>query len=113
MAVSTEGKREIVGLGLGPSEAETFWSAFLKGLVKRGLRGVKLVISDAHEGLKHAIGPPRPPGHVRFADRIDGLLAIDGAGCHLAALSCSHDPNAIDHWARRGSHASAVDCATG
>jgi len=54
VAVSTEGKREIVGLG--PSEAETFWSAFLKGLVKRGLRGVKLVISDAHEGLKHAIG---------------------------------------------------------
>jgi len=56
VAVNTEGKREIVGLGLGPSEAETFWSAFLKGLVKRGLRGVKLVISDAHEGLKHAIG---------------------------------------------------------
>lgn len=56
VAVSTEGKREIVGLGLGPSEAETFWSVFLKGLVRRGLRGVKLVISDAHEGLKHAIG---------------------------------------------------------
>ena len=56
VAVSTEGKREIVGLGLGPSEAETFWSTFLKGLLKRGLRGVKLVISDAHEGLKHAIG---------------------------------------------------------
>jgi putative transposase len=56
VAVSTEGKREIVGLGLGPSEAETFWSGFLKGLLRRGLRGVKLVISDAHEGLKHAIG---------------------------------------------------------
>jgi transposase-like protein len=55
VAVNTEGKREIVGLGLGPSEAETFWSAFLKGLLKRGLRGIKLVISDAHEGLKHAI----------------------------------------------------------
>ena len=56
VAVSTEGKREIVGLGLGPSEAEPFWSTFLKGLLRRGLRGVKLVISDAHEGLKHAIG---------------------------------------------------------
>jgi putative transposase len=55
VAVDAEGRREIVGLGLGPSEAETFWSGFLKGLVKRGLRGVKLVISDAHEGLKHAI----------------------------------------------------------
>src|SRR5678816_3260786 len=42
MAVSTDGRREIVGLGLGPSEAEPFWSAFLKGLVKRGLKGVKL-----------------------------------------------------------------------
>jgi putative transposase len=55
VAVDTEGRREIVGLHLGPSEAETFWSTFLKGLVKRGLRGVKLVISDAHEGLKAAI----------------------------------------------------------
>ena len=54
VAVDTEGRREIVGLGLGPSEAEPFWSTFLKGLLKRGLRGVKLVISDAHEGLDHA-----------------------------------------------------------
>ena len=55
MAVTTDGRREIVGLGLGPSEAEPFWSAFLKGLVKRGLKGVKLVISDAHDGLRLAI----------------------------------------------------------
>ena len=55
MAVNTEGRREIVGLHIGPSEAETFWATFLKSLVKRGLRGVKLVISDAHEGLKAAI----------------------------------------------------------
>src|SRR5215204_3779337 len=55
VAVDTEGRREIVGLGLGPSEAETFWSGFLKGLVKRGLKGVRLVVSDAHEGLKAAI----------------------------------------------------------
>src|ERR1043166_9487804 len=50
VAVSTDGRREIVGLGIGPSEAEPFWSGFLKGLVKRGLKGVKLVISDAHVG---------------------------------------------------------------
>jgi putative transposase len=55
VAANTEGKREIVGLHIGPSEAETFWSGFLKSLVRRGLRGVKLVISDAHEGLKQAI----------------------------------------------------------
>ena len=55
VAVNTEGKREIVGLHVGPSEAEAFWATFLKSLVRRGLRGVKLVISDAHEGLKAAI----------------------------------------------------------
>src|SRR5690348_11312045 len=55
VAVSTEGRREIVGLGLGPSEAEPFWSSFIKGLVRRGLKGVKLVISDAHDGLRLAI----------------------------------------------------------
>jgi transposase-like protein len=56
VAVDTDGRREIVGLSIGPSEAETFWSTFLKSLVRRGLKGVKLVVSDAHEGLKHAIG---------------------------------------------------------
>jgi putative transposase len=55
VAVSTDGRREIVGLKVGPSEAETFWSGFLRALVRRGLKGVKLVISDAHEGLKQAI----------------------------------------------------------
>jgi putative transposase len=43
MAVSSDGRREIVGLGIGPSEAEPFWSGLLKGLVKRGLKGVNLV----------------------------------------------------------------------
>jgi putative transposase len=55
VAVDAAGRREIVGLHIGPSEAETFWSTFLKSLVKRGLKGVKLVVSDAHEGLKGAI----------------------------------------------------------
>ena len=55
VAANTEGRREIVGLGIGPSEAETFWADFLKRLTRRGLRGVKLVISDAHEELKVAV----------------------------------------------------------
>ena len=55
VAVNTDGRREIVGLHIGPSEAETFWSTFLKSLARRGLHGVKLVIPDAHEGLKAAI----------------------------------------------------------
>ena len=53
--VNRDGRREILGLGLGPSEAATFWLGFLRTLQQRGLAGVKLVISDAHEGLKAAI----------------------------------------------------------
>jgi putative transposase len=42
-------------MDIGPSEAETFWTAFLRKLSRRGLRGIELVISDAHEGLKAAV----------------------------------------------------------
>ena len=54
VAVNSEGHREVLGLAIGPSEAETFWTDFLRSLSRRGLRGVQLVISDAHEGLKAA-----------------------------------------------------------
>jgi transposase-like protein len=53
--VNADGRREVLGLDIGPSEAETFWTAFLKELARRGLRGVKLVVSDAHEGIKAAV----------------------------------------------------------
>lgn len=55
VAVNADGRREVLGLEVGASEAETFWVAFLRKLARRGLRGVKLVVSDAHEGLKAAI----------------------------------------------------------
>jgi putative transposase len=55
VAVNTDGVREILGVATGPSEAEPFWTDFLRSLTRRGLRGVKLVISDAHEGLKAAV----------------------------------------------------------
>jgi len=55
VGVDAEGRREVLGLAPGPSEAETFWSDFLRTLKKRGLAGVQLIISDAHEGLKAAI----------------------------------------------------------
>ena len=54
-AVNTDGRREVLGMTVGNSEAEPFWTEFLRSLARRGLRGVKLVISDAHEGLKAAI----------------------------------------------------------
>jgi putative transposase len=55
VGVNSDGRREVLGLEIGPSEAETFWTAFLRKLARRGLRGVKLVISDAHEGIKAAV----------------------------------------------------------
>ena len=55
VAVNSDGRREVLGMTIGASEAEAFWTAFLRTLARRGLRGVKLVISDAHEGLKAAV----------------------------------------------------------
>ena len=55
VGVNGDGRREVLGMTIGASEAETFWTGFLRTLTRRGLRGVKLVISDAHEGLKAAI----------------------------------------------------------
>jgi putative transposase len=55
VGVNSDGRREVLGMDVGPSEAETFWTAFLRKLARRGLRGVKLVISDAHEGIKAAV----------------------------------------------------------
>ena len=55
VGVNTDGRREVLGMTVGHSEAEPFWTEFLRTLTRRGLRGVKLVISDAHEGLKAAV----------------------------------------------------------
>lgn len=55
IAVDANGVRHILGFDIGMSESGAFWEEFLRSLVKRGLSGVKLVISDAHEGLKTAI----------------------------------------------------------
>src|SRR4051812_23533090 len=55
VAVNTDGRREVLGMAIGASEAEAFWIDFLRALKRRGLAGVKLVISDAHEGIKAAV----------------------------------------------------------
>ncbi len=54
VAVNSDGKREVLGIAVGPSEAETFWTDFLRSLADRGLRGIKLVIADDHKGLRAA-----------------------------------------------------------
>ena len=55
VGINTDGRREVLGMKIGASEAEPFWTEFLRSLTRRGLRGVKLVISDAHEGIKAAV----------------------------------------------------------
>jgi putative transposase len=61
VGVNADGRREVLGVDIGPSEAETFWTAFLRKLARRGLRGVKLVVSDAHEGIKPRSRRSSPP----------------------------------------------------
>jgi len=55
VGVNSDGRREVLGMEIGTSEAEAIWTEFLRKLTRRGLRGVKLVISDAHEGIKAAV----------------------------------------------------------
>jgi transposase-like protein len=55
VGANTDGRREVLGMDIGPSEAEPFWTEFLRRLARRGLRGVKLVISDSHEGIRAAV----------------------------------------------------------
>ena len=55
VGITSDGDRQVLGVDVGPSEDRAFWTAFLRSLVKRGLTGVRLVVSDAHEGLTQAI----------------------------------------------------------
>ncbi|MFZ0422438.1 MAG: IS256 family transposase [Xanthobacteraceae bacterium] len=55
VGVNGDGRREVLGMEIGASEAEAIWTEFLRKLTRRGLRGVKLVVSDAHEGIKAAV----------------------------------------------------------
>ena len=70
VGVRTTGDREVLGFDLGPAETYQFWVTFLRSLVRRGLRGVRLVISDAHEGLRQAIAEVLQGA---------GLAAVSGA----------------------------------
>jgi transposase-like protein len=65
VGVNTDGRREVLGVATGPSEAEVFWTGFLRSLAARGLRGVKLVIADDHKGLRAAARRVFNAGHQR------------------------------------------------
>lgn len=88
VAVNTDGVREILGVATGPSEAEPFWTDFLRGLTRRGLRGVKLVVSDAHEGLKAAASKVLKTSWQRCRVHfIRNALAHAGKGQRQAVLA--------------------------
>jgi len=55
VGVNADGHRTVLGFAMGAAETEAFWKEFLRSLIRRGLRGVQLVVSDAHEGLKSAL----------------------------------------------------------
>jgi transposase-like protein len=82
-AVHESGRREIIGLDIGAAETEAFWTEFLRGLVARGLVGVKLAISDAHEGLKNALakvlGVPWQRCTVHYADLL--VMPTEASKC--------------------------------
>src|SRR3954452_2213810 len=91
--ITADGGREVLGLDVGDSEDEVFWRAFLTGLKKRGLAGVRLVISDQHAGLVAALkrsfqGAGHQRCRVHYADlRIMpmwSLMSLQGWGSVLA-----------------------------
>lgn len=88
--VNLEGRREILGLGTGLSEAKEFWVEFLRSLVARGLSGVQLVISDSHTGLKAAIaqvlGATWQRCRVHFTRNLQACVPKDCAGMVAALL---------------------------
>src|SRR4051812_19501733 len=65
VGVNTDGRREVLGVATGASEAEPFWKAFLRSLADRGLRGVKLVVADDHKGLRAAAAKVFSATHQR------------------------------------------------
>ena len=89
-AVHESGYREVIGLDVGECETEAFWRSFLRSLVKRGLGGVQLVVSDAHAGLKAAIGQvlacPWQRCSVHFLRETLGHVRKDQQGMVAALL---------------------------
>jgi putative transposase len=88
--VHEKGIREVLASDVGPAETEAFWREFLRSLVKRGLAGVQIVVSDAHEGLKKAIaqvlGCPWQRCNVHFLRETLGHCPKDAQGMVAAAI---------------------------
>lgn len=99
IGVNEDGEREVLGVDIAEAEMESSWRAFLRGLVERGLRGVQLVISDAHEGLRRAIravmnGSTWQRCYVHFIRNVLDRVPKSAQGFVAAALrNAFHQPD--------------------
>lgn len=100
--VNGDGQREVLGVAITQGEMERCWRAFLAGLVERGLKGVQLVISDAHQGLRKAItavlnGTTWQRCYVHFLRDVSSHLPKAAQGFALAALRNAFQQTTPEH----------------
>ena len=106
VGVNLDGRREVLGIATGASEAETFWTGFLRSLADRGLRGVKLVIADDHKGLRAAAQRVFSATHQRCRVHwTRNILAHVGAKNRAAVAAMlktifaqENKPAAVEQW---------------
>jgi transposase-like protein len=100
VAVNTDGRREVLGIAVMPSEAEAFWGEFLRALADRGLRGVRLIIADEHKGLKAAaakvLGATVQRCRVHFMRNALASVGRKDKPIVTAALRTAFDAESLD-----------------
>ena len=108
VAVNLDGRREVLGIAIQPSEAEVFWDEFLRSLADRGLRGTKLIIADEHKGLKGAatkvLGTTIQRCRVHFMRNALACVGKKDRPIVTAALRTAFDQDTLadskKHWAK-------------
>ena len=108
VGVNQDGRREVLGVAVQPSEAEAFWSEFLRDLADRGLRGVKLIIADEHRGLKAAarkvMGTTVQRCRVHFMRNALACVSKKDKPIVTAALRTAFDQDTLEaskeHWTK-------------
>lgn len=113
--VNQDGQREVLGVAVTHGEMERCWRSFLGGLVERGLKGVQLVVSDAHQGLRNAIaavlnGTTWQRCYVHFLRDISSHLPKSAQGFALAALRNAFQQTNLEH--AREAMTKAIDLLT-